>query len=199
MQIDEFKFLIGKLSTSIGSTLALNKTILHEAVKNIEARIVPDQKSLTEEEFLPILLNLFKDFSNKVTDFNDRLSIFNAAISKDRLPSYLKPGQKFLGKFLIEHVMSMQEINKHNALVYPSVFVMAEKADYSDNKSEFSTKRSRRGSRKTSAQKAKPSFKSRTASMQNSSRAYSSHESKESLADYQEDMNDDSNAQRLHY
>ena len=44
MQIDEFKFLIGKLSTSIGSTLALNKTILHEAVKNIEARIVPDSK-----------------------------------------------------------------------------------------------------------------------------------------------------------
>ena len=92
MQIDEFKFLIGKLSTSIGSTLTINKTIMHEAIKNIEPRIVPDSPTISEEEFLPIMLKLFNDFSSRVSDFTDRLEIFTAAISKDRLPAYLKPG-----------------------------------------------------------------------------------------------------------
>jgi hypothetical protein len=116
MTNDEFRFLIGKLSTSIGSTLALNKTVMHEAVKNIEPRIIPDQATVTEEEFLPIMMGLFKDFSNKVGDFNQRLDIFTAAISKDRLPSYLKPGQKFLGKYQIEQVISYQDIIKNNAM-----------------------------------------------------------------------------------
>ena len=42
MQIDEFRFCMGKLSTSVGATLTIKKTILHELVKMSESRLIPD-------------------------------------------------------------------------------------------------------------------------------------------------------------
>jgi hypothetical protein len=40
MQFDEFKFMIDKFGTSIGSTLQIKKTLLLEIVKQAEGRIV---------------------------------------------------------------------------------------------------------------------------------------------------------------
>ena len=42
MTIDEFRFCMGKLATSIGATLTIKKTILHELIKIAEPRLIPE-------------------------------------------------------------------------------------------------------------------------------------------------------------
>ena len=38
----EFEFLIGKVSTSLGSTLSIKKTLLHEIAEMYKAKLMPD-------------------------------------------------------------------------------------------------------------------------------------------------------------
>ena len=38
----EFEFLIGKVSTSLGSTLSIKKTLLHEIAEMHKAKLMPD-------------------------------------------------------------------------------------------------------------------------------------------------------------
>lgn len=92
MQIDEFRFCMGKLATSVGSTLTIKKTILHELVKISEPRLIPDQLSLSEEEFILILMKSFRQLIYKINDYKGLLDSFNASSSKNRLPNHLKPG-----------------------------------------------------------------------------------------------------------
>ena len=60
MQIDEFRFCMGKISTSIGATLTIKKTILHELVKISEPRLIPEKESLNEEDFVMTLIKCFR-------------------------------------------------------------------------------------------------------------------------------------------
>ena len=42
MTSDEFRFCMGKLATSLGATLTIKKSILHELIKIAEPRLIPD-------------------------------------------------------------------------------------------------------------------------------------------------------------
>ena len=46
MQLDEFKFMMEKLSISFGSTLSRKKAVLLEMVKIAETRILPDKEQI---------------------------------------------------------------------------------------------------------------------------------------------------------
>ena len=92
MQIDEFRFCMGKLSTSVGATLSVKKTILHELVKMSEQRLIPDQMSISEEEFVLIMMKSFRTLIAKLNEYKTLIDSFNASTSKHRLPGYLRPG-----------------------------------------------------------------------------------------------------------
>ena len=92
MMIDEFRFCVGKLATSIGATLTVKKTTLHELIKISESKLIPDQQCLNEEEFIAIMIKSFRALIGKLNDFKYLLSSFNASTSKHRLPHYLRPG-----------------------------------------------------------------------------------------------------------
>ena len=92
MTIDEFRFCMGKLATSVGATLTIKKTILHEMIKISEPRLIPEQQTINEEEFLVILMRSFRVLTSKLQDFKSLLETFNAGVSKHRLPNYLRPG-----------------------------------------------------------------------------------------------------------
>ena len=92
MQIDEFRFCMGKLSTSVGATLSVKKTILHELVKMSEQRLIPDQMSINEEEFVLIMMKSFRTLIAKLNEYKTLIDSFNASTSKHRLPGYLRPG-----------------------------------------------------------------------------------------------------------
>jgi len=45
--------------------------------------------SISEDDFLKIMIAAAEEFSEKLGDFNERINVFNACVKKDRLPSYL--------------------------------------------------------------------------------------------------------------
>ena len=53
----EFEFLIGKVSTSLGSTLSIKKTLLHEIAEMYKAKLMPDAKDqgIDEATFIQIM------------------------------------------------------------------------------------------------------------------------------------------------
>ena len=83
---------MGKLSTSIGATLTIKKTILHELVKISEPKLIPEKDALNEEDFVMTLIKSFRTLVFKLNQYKTLLDSFNASVSKHRLPNYLKPG-----------------------------------------------------------------------------------------------------------
>ena len=130
MTEQEFEFAVGKICTSIGSTLSVKKTILHDIVELKGAQIIPNDKdSLSEDDFLKIMITATRDFTFKLQDFNDRINVFNACVKKDRLPNYLLPGGVLLGKFQIEQAISYRSIIMHSLREKTTVFPPKKKPD----------------------------------------------------------------------
>ena len=124
MHIDEFRFCLGKLATSVGATLTIKKTILHELVRLAEPKLIEEGMSLiTEENFVVVMMKSFRTLVSKLNEYRVLIDSFNASISKHRLPGYLRPGQLLLGVYKIESVMSHADIIKQKAYQYNSVFM----------------------------------------------------------------------------
>ena len=134
---------MGKLSTSIGATLTIKKTILHELVKISEPKLIPEKDTLNEEDFVMTLIKSFRTLVFKLNQYKTLLDSFNASVSKHRLPNYLRPGQMLLGKYKIEHVLSHADIIKHKAYNYPSVFNAPKFLEESARSSEKSSRTKR--------------------------------------------------------
>ena len=156
MMIDEFRFCMGKLATSIGATLTVKKTILHELIKISEPRLIPDQQSINEEEFIVIMMRSFRALVSKLNDYKTLLESFNASTSKHRLPNYLRPGQLLLGRYKIEFVLSHADIIKQKAYQYASVFMAPKFLEQSAASSEKSA-RTKRTKNVASASRGKKS------------------------------------------
>ena len=149
MHIDEFRFCLGKLATSVGATLTIKKTILHELVRLAEPKLIEEGMSLiTEENFVVVMMKSFRTLVSKLNEYRVLIDSFNASISKHRLPGYLRPGQLLLGKYKIECVMSHADIIKQKAYQYNSVFMAPKFQEESAHSSEKShrTKRAKAAS-----------------------------------------------------
>ena len=48
------------------------------------------------------MAGVIQELSFKLETFNQRINIFNAVLRRDKLPSYLMPGEMLLGKYQIE-------------------------------------------------------------------------------------------------
>jgi len=61
-------------------------------------------------------MNVMREFSVRLGDITDRVEVFSTCIKKDRLPSYLRQGKTFMGKFQIEHAVTYRKIFKEGLL-----------------------------------------------------------------------------------
>lgn len=59
---------------------------------------------------MQIMLPIVKEFAAKLNEITERTSFFSDSILKDKLPSYLRPGNNFLGKFIIDEVVPYSRI-----------------------------------------------------------------------------------------
>ena len=73
MQLDEFRFCMGKLATSIGATLTIKKAILHDLVKIAEPKLIPEQITISEEEFIVIMMKTFRALVFKLEEYKLQL------------------------------------------------------------------------------------------------------------------------------
>lgn len=51
-----------------------------------------------------------RELASRLGDMTDRITVFRDSISQDRLPSYLRPGCNFLGKYEVLEVMPFSKI-----------------------------------------------------------------------------------------
>ena len=103
MQIDEFKFMIDKMSVSLCSTLGIKKVLLLEVVKSSESQMqnrISDTK-LTCDEFLSSMKVALETLSSILSDLNGHFTILGSAVRQDHQPSWLNQGQVFLGNYQI--------------------------------------------------------------------------------------------------
>lgn len=89
MQQDEFKFMLEKMGTSFGSTLSIKKTILLELVKASESKVVPEKEQILEKDFIAAMIFAIREFTIRLKDITERISIFNDTITKERMPAFL--------------------------------------------------------------------------------------------------------------
>jgi len=69
MQIDELRFCLGKLATSIGATLTVKKAILHDLVKIGEPKLIHEQMTISEEEFIVMMMKTFRALIFKLEEY----------------------------------------------------------------------------------------------------------------------------------
>lgn len=110
MQNDEFQFMLDKFSTSIAATLQLKKTLLFEIVKQAEGKISFGNDKISAEDFVNFMKIAFNELARVLNDLNERISFLSIGVKSQMLPSFLMPGQTFLGKFFIQNVISYKEI-----------------------------------------------------------------------------------------
>ena len=122
LSVQEFDFMISKISTSVGTTLSIKKTYLQDIADVGKPKLIPDKEFIEEEEFITLMMGAFKEFNNRLTTFSKRVDIFNACVRKDRLPTYLMPGQCLLGKYMIDQVIPYKDIVDNNLREQSSVF-----------------------------------------------------------------------------
>ena len=68
------------------------------------------------------MVSTMREFTVRLGDITDRISVLNDCISKDRLPPHLKPGSNFLGKYLVDDVIPHIKIFNESRWTMPSVF-----------------------------------------------------------------------------
>lgn len=114
--------MMEKLSISFGTTLCIKKAVLLEMVKNAENRIIPEKEQILERDFVQTMVIVIKEFLSRLQDISDRITLFDNILAKDRLPAYLRPGNNFLGKCLVDDVLPYSRINNEQLWTFNSVF-----------------------------------------------------------------------------
>ena len=86
MQIDEFKFMIDKMSVSLCSTLGIKKVLLLEVVKSSESQMqnrISERTKLTCDEFLSSMKVALETLSSILSDLNGHFTTLGSAVKQD--------------------------------------------------------------------------------------------------------------------
>jgi hypothetical protein len=65
---------------------------------------------MTVEEFIAFMRPAFNELSRILNDVTERINLMSLGVKQATIPSYLSPGQTFLGKFFIQNILSYREI-----------------------------------------------------------------------------------------
>jgi hypothetical protein len=75
MQMDEFRFMMDKLSVSISSTLSVKKTMFLEIVRSAQSNFRFNNEKLTRDEFAAYMLTAFNELGLKLGQVMGHLKI----------------------------------------------------------------------------------------------------------------------------
>jgi len=155
MQQDEFKFMLDKLSTSVGSILSVKKTVLLEMVKTAESKLVPDREQINKKDFVMAMMIAMREFTVRLKDITRAIDVFNANIRKEKLPDYLRPGSNFLGKFQVEAYVSYRRIISQDLFSRDTIFPVV-KSNFEMSGRGDETPRTRPANQENRASSSKP-------------------------------------------
>jgi hypothetical protein len=65
---------------------------------------------MTVDEFTTFMRPAFTELSRILNDVTQRISLMSLGLRQATIPSFLQPGQTFLGKFFIQNILSYREI-----------------------------------------------------------------------------------------
>jgi hypothetical protein len=81
MQLDEFKFMMDKLSVSLASTLQIKKTLFLEIVKSSESQVAFTCDKLNRDEFVSFMLVAFSELVKTLSDVVDHVQTLSLAVN----------------------------------------------------------------------------------------------------------------------
>ena len=111
MQKGEFKFMMNKLCNAIGLTIQIKKSFLQELMRNVDTKLLSKNKEyIYQVDFIQSMNLAFKDLNERLLDITSKCDVFSLQIRQDRIPEYLKPGNYFLGQYLITDIISYANI-----------------------------------------------------------------------------------------
>ena len=87
IQIDEFRFMMDKLSVSISSTLSIKKCMLFEIIRSAEVNFNFSNERLNREEFVLYMQSAFNELGWKLGEVTEHIKILGMCARQYHLPS----------------------------------------------------------------------------------------------------------------
>ena len=75
MQMDEFRFMMDKLSVSISSTLSVKKAMFLEIVRSAESNFRLNNEKLTRDEFATYMQTAFNELGLKLSQVTSHIKM----------------------------------------------------------------------------------------------------------------------------
>lgn len=123
MQSGEFKFMLNKLCSAIGSTIQVKQTFLVELLRNVDQKLLGKKTDyIFKYDFVCLMGSAFKELNERLLEITNKCDILSLQMRKNRLPDYLKAGNIFLGQYKIVDTISYQRIFMEKLMHLPSVF-----------------------------------------------------------------------------
>lgn len=139
MSHNEIQFMVGKVSCALANTYQFKKSYLHDLAEHLREEILPtaagaiprsaplniqsrDEQGITQGEFVKSMTAEFQKFRGRVLSIETLIENFAGQLCQQRLPAYLRPGERFLGKYAVQATAPHWHIMKHSAMTYGSVF-----------------------------------------------------------------------------
>ena len=139
MSHNEIQFMVGKVSCALANTYQFKKSYLHDLSEHLREEILPtaagaiprsaplniqkqDEPGISQGEFVKNMTAEFQKFRGRILDIETLIENFAGQLCQKRLPEYLQPGQKFLGKYAVQATLPYWHIMKNSAMMHGSVF-----------------------------------------------------------------------------
>lgn len=93
-------------------------------MRNVDTKLLAKNKEyIYQVDFIQSMNLAFKDLNERLIDITAKCDVFSLQIRQDRIPEYLKPGNYFLGQYLITDIISYGNIESEKVYTqYDSVF-----------------------------------------------------------------------------
>ncbi len=92
-------------------------------MRNIDTKLLnKSSEYIKKEEFINLMCISFTELSDRLKDITQKCDVFSLQFINNRLPSWLKVGEYFLGIYKIEKVITLTDIDINKLYVHKSVF-----------------------------------------------------------------------------